>query len=581
MPPCRADCKHPGQQLWNAHICPNCNTFIHILCVLEAEVTADESKAPHLSFLCIPCWKKSKMDSQSNKAASLNEDNPTAEDPSFIAGNPSVEHAAGTTATNTENNDQIIPPSKKKKLGGGFSFSENEALTPDGLKRSDFRVPPIDGKKKTLEELTAGSESLFTVGRRFLSRTHLRDALWSYGLGNFIVCFNGQVLECNCGKKDIRKKKEKEQSLMTDKPDVDSAPKAKKMRACNVSSLKVDCPYKVNFTFVDSINKQGEVRITSAIHEHKNHDPTIEAEFQAIIIKSHSPFTDISDKAKILLASYLSMNPYASCKDIRAHIQLELPRGMTLSSIAIGNIRNRIQKLIKGGTLEGDINTLNRLILDDSVWKEIDLSPSIILTDASEIASDLHNDLHKFQNDTSDSFDLERYLQLIGQMDNNFTFSLSKNSDERYNGCCWMTGVMRRNFELYGHYISLDMMKRELTRHNWCYVAVTSRNEFCNVVVCLEGMMSTEDFDSYKFICSNLLKMAPGRAPSKVSIVSGDGFFNKNMIQRLGFRKANFILDSYHLFEAIKHKLGLPLYQTVSRRSPSFNYTIAIRLTTC
>ena len=38
----------------------------------------------------------------------LNEDNPTAEDP-FNAGNPIAEHAAGTTATNTETNLEYRP----------------------------------------------------------------------------------------------------------------------------------------------------------------------------------------------------------------------------------------------------------------------------------------------------------------------------------------------------------------------------------------------------------------------------------------------------------------------------------------
>jgi len=120
-----------------------------------------------------------------------------------------------------------------------------------------------------------------------------------------------------------------------------------------------------------------------------------------------------------------------------------------------------------------------------------------------------------------------------------------------------MTGLMRRNLELYGGYISMDFCKRGLHDVSWPYVAVTASNEFNRVVVCMEGILLVEGFDAYKFLIQNLFDMCPGRKHNEYRCVAGDGFFDQDMIQRLGFPAAKYIHDNWHLRESIKCQFGV------------------------
>ncbi len=52
-----------------------------------------------------------------------------------------------------------------------------------------------------------------------------------------------------------------------------------------------------------------------------------------------------------------------------------------------------------------------------------------------------------------------------------------------------MTATMRRNFELFGLYISLDFMKRALNSLLWPYVSVAMYNELRQICVGFEGIL--------------------------------------------------------------------------------------------
>ena len=82
-----------------------------------------------------------------------------------------------------------VDPTPKSSTGkpsarGGFQFDQDIALTPEGDTRSSFVITSAENRsRKSLSELTLGSEQLFTNNRIFLSRLHLKDALCSYWKG--------------------------------------------------------------------------------------------------------------------------------------------------------------------------------------------------------------------------------------------------------------------------------------------------------------------------------------------------------------------------------------------------------------
>ena len=448
----------------------------------------------------------------------------------------------------------------KKKHYGGYLYGHNQSLTTTGLTRIHFAALAASSGRKSIEDLRNGSEILFKRDTVFLSRTHLRDALWSFGCGYFGVSFEGRKLVCACGHKQSRNDtNNKSPDAMTD----DSRSVVKKSRGPNRVSIKVNCPYSINFQYEDKKNTDGPVYITSTNHVHQFHDPTDPSEYECYLTKSHSSFTLVSDKVVVDLAHYLHGNPFATADDLRAKVVLHYPNNFWLSSYVILNLRNRINRIIMSGELDDELETYHETVLGHSIFKELDLLPQIHGSDVTQSAGEQHRLTVRKMILSGETFALKQYLEDIAKRDRFFTFAFSKDNSDRYNGVVWMSGIMRRSFELYGSAISLDMMKRELVEENWCYVAITSLNEYRQVTLCIEGMVCAEDFDGYKFVCSNLMKMAPGRSAKKVYIVTGDGYFSQQIVNELGFTEAMFISDIYHLREALKKNLSLPVYGSV------------------
>ena len=73
-------------------------------------------------------------------------------------------------------------------------------------------------------------------------------------------------------------------------------------------------------------------------------------------------------------------------------------------------------------------------------------------------------------------------------------------------------------------------------------------NELRKLCLGCEAIVCGEREDAYLFMIGFLIKNSPGRPPSVVHAVAGDGFFNQEMTIRFGFVNAKFITDWHHLF---------------------------------
>ena len=149
------------------------------------------------------------------------------------------------------------------------------------------------------------------------------------------------------------------------------------------------------------------------------------------------------------------------------------------------------------------------------------------------------------------------YLELIKLRAQGFTYKLAETDEsgdtdhrKKLRGVIWMTATMRRNWELFGDYICLDMMKRGLNTLLWPYFAVTLYDETGGLCVACEGIVCGERIDMYKFVADFIGESAPGRSKEDVMIVAGDGFFDQEMCNdTLGFTNAAYITDVWHLLD--------------------------------
>ena len=76
-------------------------------------------------------------------------------------------------------------------------------------------------------------------------------------------------------------------------------------------------------------------------------------------------------------------------------------------------------------------------------------------------------------------------------------------------------------------------------------------NDLEQVCVGCEGIMCAERFEAYKFMTAFLVKNTPRRPIESVNVVAGDGFFNQEMVNDLGFTNANFMTDQFDLFDSV------------------------------
>ena len=93
---------------------------------------------------------------------------------------------------------------------------------------------------------------------------------------------------------------------------------------------------------------------------------------------------------------------------------------------------------------------------------------------------------------------LHEYLELLTLKDNDFVYEILKDENDEITGCLWMTSTMRMNFELYGGYVSVDAMKRDINTLLWPYMATSMWNELNQVCVGCEGIMLSEREEAYK-----------------------------------------------------------------------------------
>ena len=101
--------------------------------------------------------------------------------------------------------------------------------------------------------------------------------------------------------------------------------------------------------------------------------------------------------------------------------------------------------------------------------------------DASQYCQSMHSNLASFH-------DIETYNLL----------ELLHDDMGEITGCLWMTSTMRMNFELYGGYLSVDAMKRDINTLLWPYMATSLWNDLNEVCVGCEGILLSEREEAYK-----------------------------------------------------------------------------------
>lgn len=262
---------------------------------------------------------------------------------------------------------------------------------------------------------------------------------------------------------------------------------------------------------------------------------------------------------------------------IKAILKPVLPKHKLITKNDVFDWRARIEKLMptyrkSNGEYEAFKEVANASGMLDGIDNEVTLNDDEAYTLAHNLWLEVADDI---KNRGESIFSFIDYLELIKSRAKGFTYKLAEaeeedNQDQRnieekkkkkLEGVLWMTATMRKNFELFGDYLCFDMMKRGLNTLLWPYCAVTMFTEMNKMCIACEGILCGERDDMYSFTANFLKEKAPGRPLSSVNIVSGDGFFDQDMVIAFGFINAIFFTDQWHLLDSgLCKKFGKPGY---------------------
>ncbi|KAL7547361.1 hypothetical protein ACHAWF_011956 [Thalassiosira exigua] len=187
----------------------------------------------------------------------------------------------------------------------------------------------------------------------------------------------------------------------------------------------------------------------------------------------------------------------------------------------------------------GDYGSFKELVNSSDLLGGIDDNPHVDDDEAHELSQQLWLEVESSSTDREQSIlSFIEYLKLIQSHAKGFVYELAtdsrpasqKNSKKRLLSVLRQTATMRRNFELFGSYIGLDMMKKGMSSLLWTYVAVAMYDESNRVCLGCDGMLIGERDDMYAFLARFLGKHSPCRPLSDVLIVAGDKYIARKFI---------------------------------------------------
>ena len=168
---------------------------------------------------------------------------------------------------------------------------------------------------------------------------------------------------------------------------------------------------------------------------------------------------------------------------------------------------------------------------------------------ATETWREVMNNHNLSQQDVLVSF--REYMELIKLKDKDFSYQILADDSGEITGCFWMTATMRKNFELYGGFFSVDTMNRDINILLWPYMATTMHNDMGQVCVGCEGIIISEREEAYEAML-NFQAENSRRKKTDVYGISADGFLSQDIIRRFGFTSATFVMDYWHLFNKVR-----------------------------
>ena len=236
----------------------------------------------------------------------------------------------------------------------------------------------------------------------------------------------------------------------------------------------------------------------------------------------------------------VATRPHVSSVILRNAARQLFPKRVGLDANLLSNLRIKARAIVAARELSPEDSRVvpqmeaGYLLSDDLVappsflGSPIDENNAPFLDQASLYArEELRSILRESKGETTN---LKLFLARLHEMEPGFTYEMCFDNNGYLVAFCWMSPVQRRNFEIFGRTLCLDMMKRETNSQHWPYTTICTLNEMKKVVSCGEAFCCQEQIDAYVWALQSIASQAPGRPLSTIRCIFGDGIFDGDSV---------------------------------------------------
>ena len=262
----------------------------------------------------------------------------------------------------------------------------------------------------------------------------------------------------------------------------------------------------------------------------------------------------ISDNALFVLCNMFKSNGRLKSNCIKSILTPIWPTNKNISKSDVFNIRKKIISILpnleKYNTFELFQKNVNTSTLLEGI-DDCNMSDDDAINMATEVWKNLINGKDEDGNGNDSLLQFKDYFEVLAENAKGFSYELSYDTEGVITGVIWQTATMRDNFERFGAFICLDMMKRGINKLLWPYVSVAMYNDLEEICIGCKGIMTAERIDRYLFALNFMYKQTTAQQKEDVKVVAGDSIFDKSITETFGLPNAKFMIDNWHYFTKI------------------------------
>ena len=306
------------------------------------------------------------------------------------------------------------------------------------------------------------AEKLFPAQSLYQSKQQLKAMLIFFGGSRgFHISTSGCSFICARGGKHVYRPSTKSKSIHH--PNPSSIPRR------NSRSHKCGCEFAIHF---NQITDSG-VKITKAKYNHTNGCTPSPDSLVTVRKKSGYYMRLNKNELRSLYYHLTSSNPVSS-KQLRDALERILPSRANVSSQMLWNVRVSARKFRQSLELQEEFESNVIPAFHDIVSKKQISSLDNMIDDVFDPslieAQRLFEETLKENIDHSYSrFMIGTYMAKLKSVDPNFKYRVYRSNDGSPTGYVYQTSQMRKDFELYGNFVSVDMMMRQMNNLKWPY----------------------------------------------------------------------------------------------------------------